>query len=190
MRALPEKFEELERWLLRDRALMAQSTGVPFIRLVYRPEEEADCVQRRELLRRTLEGKGVAVEPVSCRDVIFAHYERRGRLEQLFELEATAGAELAENIADHASQELTGRLMQAVELLSSGRECHDGVVFLTDVAFLYPYLHLGPILDNCTNCIQPPMALAVFYPGEVNLENRLMFLGVRPTSYYRTRDLI
>jgi hypothetical protein len=49
---------------------------------------------------------------------------------------------------------------------------------------------LGPILDNCTNCIQPPMALAVFYPGEVNLENRLLFLGVRPTSYYRTRDLI
>jgi hypothetical protein len=152
---------------------------------VYRPEEEADCVRRRELLRRTLEGRGVKVQTVSCRDVIFAYYERRGRLEQLFELEATAGVELAKNIADHASQELTGRLMQAAESLGS-----DGVVFLTDVAFLYPYLHLGPILDNCTNCIQPPMALAVFYPGEVNLENRLMFLGVRPTSYYRTRDLI
>jgi hypothetical protein len=34
------------------------------------------------------------------------------------------------------------------------------------------------------------LALAVFYPGVVNLEGRLMFLGVRPTSYYRTRDLI
>lgn len=185
MRALPEKFEELERWLLRDRPLLAQSTGVPFIRLVYRPEEEADCGRRRELLRRTLEGHGVKVQTISCRDVIFAHYERRGRLEQFFELDATAGAELAQNIADHASQELAGRLIQAVELLGS-----DGVIFLTDVAFLYPYLHLGPILDNCTNRIQPPMALAVFYPGEVNLGNRLMFLGVRPTSYYRTRDLI
>jgi len=185
LRALPEKFEDLERWLLGDRALLAQSTGVPFIRLVYRPDEEADCVRRRGLLRRTLEGRGVKVQTVSCRDVIFAHYERRGRLEQLFQLEATAGSELGENIADHAAQELTARLMQAVESLD-----RDGVVFLTDVAFLYPYLHLGPILDNCTNCIQPPMALAVFYPGEVNLENRLMFLGVRPTSYYRTRHLI
>ena len=185
MRALPEKFEDLERWLLRDRALLAQSTGVPFIRLVYRPGEEADCLRRREVLRRTLEGQGVKVQTVSCRDVIFAHYERRGRLEQLFLLEATEGPELGENIAGHAAQELTTRLMQAVEALST-----DGVVFLTDVAFLYPYLHLGPILDNCTNCIEPPMALAVFYPGEVNLENRLMFLGVRPTSYYRTRDLI
>lgn len=185
MRALPEKFEELERWLLRDRALLPQSTGVPFIRLVYRPEEEADCVRRRELLRRTLEGQGIRVETVSCRDVIFAHYERRGRLEQLLKLEATAEAELAKNIADHASRELTSRLMQAVESLGN-----DGVILLADVAFLYPYLHLGPILDDCTNCIRPPMALAVFYPGEVNLEGRLMFLGVRPTSYYRTRDLI
>ena len=190
MRALPEKFEDLERWLLGDRALLAQSTGVPFIRLVYRPDEEADCVRRRGLLRRTLEGRGVKVQTVSCRDVIFAHYERRGRLEQLFQLEATADPELGDNIAGHAAQELTTRLMQAVESLGNGRGTHDGVVFLTDVAFLYPYLHLGPILDNCTNCIQPPMALAVFYPGEVDLENRLMFLGVRPTSYYRTRDLI
>jgi hypothetical protein len=185
LRALPEKFEDLERWLLGDRALLAQSTGVPFIRLVYRPDEEADCVRRRGLLRRTLEGRGVKVQTVSCRDVIFAHYERRGRLEQLFQLEATADPELGDNIAGHAAQELTTRLMQAVESLGN-----DGVIFLTDVAFLYPYLHLGPILDNCTNCIQPPMALAVFYPGEVNLENRLMFLGVRPTSYYRTRHLI
>lgn len=185
MRALPEKFEELERWLLRDRALLAQCTGVPFIRLVYRPEEEAECARRRELLRRTLEGQGVRVQTVSCRDVIFAHYERRGRLEQLFELEATAGADLNDNIARHAAQELKGRLMQAVESLGD-----DGVILLTDVAFIYPYLHLGPVLDDCTNCIRPPMALVIFYPGEVNLEGRLMFLGVRPTSYYRTRDLI
>lgn len=185
MRALPEKFEELERWLLHDRALLAQSTGVPFVRLIYRPQEETECVRRRELLRRTLEGRNVRVGTVSCRDVIFAHYERRGRITQLFELEATAGASLNENIAGHAGRELTDRLMQAVETL--GR---DGVILLTDVAFLYPYVHLGLILDNCTNRIQPPMALAVFYPGEVNLENRLMYLGVRPTSYYRTRDLI
>jgi mannose/fructose-specific phosphotransferase system component IIA len=48
-------------------------------------------------------------------------------------LEATAGPELGENIADHAAQELTARLMQAIESLD-----RDGVVFLTDVAFLYP----------------------------------------------------
>jgi hypothetical protein len=92
---------------------------------------------------------------------------------------------LGRNIAENAVQELTARLVQAVESLGS-----DGVIFLADVAFLHPYLHLGPILDDCTNCVRPPMALAVFYPGEVNLEGRLLFLGVRPTSYYRTRDLI
>lgn len=187
MRALPERFEELERWLLRDRTLFAQSTGVPFIRLVYQPAEEIECVRRRELLRRTLEGQRVKVQTVSCRDVIFAHYERRGRIEQLLELEVvgTDKADLHDNIARHAGEELTTRLLLAVEALAG-----NGVIFLTDIAFLYPYLHLGPILDNCTNRIQPPMALAVFYPGEVNHENRLMFLGVRPTSYYRTRDLI
>lgn len=185
MRPLSEKFEELERLLLHDRALLAQNTGVPFVRLVYHLEEEADCTRRRELLRRTLEGKGVTVEAISCRDVIFAHYERRGRLEQLFQLEAVEDADLAQNIRDHAALELTQRLQRAVITLGS-----DGVIFLHDVAFLHPYLHLGPILDDCTNCIRPPMALAVFYPGEVSVEGQLMFLGLRPTSYYRTRDLI
>lgn len=185
MRALPEKFEELERWLLHDRALLAQNTGVPFVRLVYRPDEELDCVKRRDSLQRGLERRGIVVRTVSCREVIFAHYERRGRLEQLFELEAAAGPELGHSIAAHAAKELAARLMHAVESLGG-----DGVIFLTDVAFLHPYLHLGPILDDCTNVIVPPTALVVFYPGEVNHERRLMFLGVRPTSYYRTRDLI
>ena len=185
MRPLPEKFEELEDLLLHHRGTLAQNTGVPFVRLVYRPEEEVECLRRRELLERALRREGIAVETVSCRGAIFAHYERRGRLNQLFELERTEGERLSASIARHARQELTDQLLSAAERLNS-----DGVIFLVDVAFVYPYLHLTPILDDCINRITPPMALALFYPGEVDVDGRLLFLGVRPSGYYRTRDLI
>jgi hypothetical protein len=52
------------------------------------------------------------------------------------------------------------------------------------------WLLLALLLDDCTNRITPPLALVVFYPGEVDVDGRLLFLGVRPSGYYRTRDLI
>ena len=185
MRPLSEKFEELEDLLLHHRATLAQNTGVPFVRLVYRPEEEVECRRRRKLLERTLKREGVGVETVSCRGAIFAHYERRGRLDQLFELEGTEGDRLGTGIARHARQELTDRMLTATERLKG-----DGVIFLIDTAFTHPYLHLASVLDDCTNRITSPLALVVFYPGDVDVDGRLLFLGVRPSGYYRTRDLI
>ena len=185
MRPLLEKFEELENLLLHHRATLAQNTGVPFVRLVYRPDEEVECRRRRELLERTLRREGIAVETASCCGAIFAHYERRGRLDQLFELERTEGDRLSVSIARHGRQELTDQLLAAAERLKG-----DGVVFLVDAAFLYPYLHLAPVLEDCTNRITPPLALVVFYPGEVDVDGQLLFLGARPSGYYRTRDLI
>lgn len=185
MRPLPEKFEELENLLLHHRGTLAQNTGVPFVRLVYRPDEEVECRRRRELLERTLRREGIAAETASCRGAIFAHYEQRSRLDQLFELERTEGDRLSVSIARHARRELTDRLLTAAERLKG-----DGVVFLVDAAFLYPYLHLAPVLEDCTNCITPPLALVVFYPGEVDVDGQLLFLGVRPSGYYRTRDLL
>ena len=185
MRPLPEKFEELEELLLHHRHTLAQNTGVPFVRLVYRPDEEVECRRLRERLARMLKRDGVRVETVSCRGAIFAHYERRGRLDQLFEMEGIEGDRLSANIARHARQELVHQLLAAAERLNG-----DGVILLIDAAFIYPYLHLGPVLDDCTNRITPPMALALFYPGEVDVDGRLLFLGVRPSGYYRTRDLI
>ena len=185
MRPLRQKFEELEDLLLHHRRTLAQNTGVPFVRLVYQPDEEVPCRRLRDALARTLKREKIRVETVSCRGIIFAHYEQRQQLDQLFELERTEGERLSVNIAKHARRELTDRLLRAAERLEG-----DGVIFLTDVAFLYPYLHLSPVLDACTNHIVPPMALVVFYPGKVDTDNRLLLLGQRKSGYYRTRDLI
>jgi len=186
LRPLPEKFDELEGLLLHHRATLAQNTGVPFLRLVYHHEdEEIKCRRLRELLERTLRGKSVAVEVVSCRGAIFAHYERRGRLDQLFELEKTESDRLSSSIGRYARHELARRLLSAAERLNG-----DGVIFLVDVAFVHPYLHLTPVLDDCTNRIVPPVALVVFYPGTMSVDGQLLFLGTRPSGYYRTRDLI
>ena len=154
MRPLQEKFEELEDLLLHHRHTLAQNTGVPFVRLIYRPDEEIECRRLRERLARALKRDGVSVETVSCRGAIFAHYEHRGRLDRLFELEGEGIDSLSTNIAKHARQELVHQLLAATERLKG-----DGVIFLVDVSFVYPYLHLGPVLDDCVNRITPPMAL-------------------------------
>lgn len=180
-----DKFDELEDLLTQHRRTLAQNTGVPFIRLVYQAEEEYPCQRLRETLARTLAQKQVTVKTVSCCGAVFTHYEERGRLEQLFELEQTGTERLSANIARHARRELDRRLASTIEGLKG-----DGVIFLVDTAFAYPYFQLGPVLDACTNLITPPMALVVFYPGEVDANGRLMFLGQRLSGYYRTRDLI
>ena len=185
MRSLQDKFEELENLLLHYRQTLAQHVGVPFVRLVYSPEEEVECQRLREGLARTLERDGVSVETVSCRGAIFAQHEHRGRLDQLFELEREKEQKLGDNIAKHAHQELVDRLLAAAERLNG-----DGVIFQTDVAFIYPYIHQAPVLEECTNRITPPLALVIFYPCEGDVDGHLLFLGTRSSGYYRTRDLI
>lgn len=185
MRSLHQKFEELEDLLLNHRRTLAQNTGVPFIRLMYPAKDEHSCHRFCDTLVRTLKQRDIPVEVVSCRGVLFTHYEETDRLEPLFELEPNGGDRLAEHIAIHARRELAARIERAAERLNE-----DGVIFLTETAFTYPYLHLSTVLDDCTNRIRPPLALVVFYPGEVDVDGQLLFLGQRPSGYYRTRDLI
>jgi hypothetical protein len=185
LRPLSEKFDQLESLLLHHRAILAQNTGVPFLRLVYRPDEEEACRHRREVLARVLEGQGTRVETVSCKGAIFGHYERRGRLTRLFELEKENSDWLAGNIGPHARREMVDRLLAAVDRLGD-----DGVLFVVDVAFGYPYLSLAGVLHDVTNRIQSPMALVLFYPGEVTSDGQIQLLGRRASGTYRTRDLV
>ena len=124
MRPLSQKFDELEDMLLHHRRTLAQNTGVPFLRLVYKPDEEIPCTRRRETLVRTLEKRQVTVEAVSCRGVIFAHYEERGRLEQLYKLEQTEPERLRDNIAKHARL----RWLTRVDTVTAGRALMQEVI--------------------------------------------------------------
>jgi len=185
LRPLPDKFEELEKLLLHSRDTLAQNAGVPFIRLVYRPEEEQACCHQRETLARVLVDRGIPVETVSCRGAFFAHYERLGRLDRLFELAETNPDWLERNIGQHARKEMVSQLLAAAATLGS-----DGVIFMVDTAFTYPYLSLAGVLHDVTNQIVPPMALVLFYPGELSVDGELLLLGRRPSGVYRTIDLM
>ena len=185
MKPLRQKFDELETLLLHHRATLDQNTGVPFLRLVYRPEEETACGHRRETLARVLAAQGIDFEFVSCKGACFSYYERQGRLDRLFELEGTRPDWLRRNIGQHARSEMVDRLLQANARLGG-----NGVLFVVDTAFAYPYLSLAGVLHDVTNSIVPPAALVLFYPGEVGVDGELLLLGRRPSGTYRTRDLV
>jgi len=80
--------------------------------------------------------------------------------------------------------------VETYPLTATGRLKGKGVILLVDAAFIYPYLYLAPVLDHCTNHITPPLALVIFYPGEADVDGRLLSLGVWPSENYRTLDLI
>ncbi len=185
MRPLQDKFDELETLLLHHRDTLAQNTGVPFLRLVYRPEEEESCGRQRDTLIRVLESQGIPAVTVSCKGAIFAHYERQGRLERLFELEKTEPEWLQRSMGPHARKEMVERLLQAADRLPG-----DGIIFVVDTALVYPYLSLAGVLHDITNQITSPTALVLFYPGEVSVDGELLLLGRRASGTYRTRDLV
>jgi hypothetical protein len=185
LRPLPEKFDELETLLLYHRRTLGQSIGAPFIRLVYEPDEAIACQRHRRRTARVLEEREhIPVRTVSCRGAIFAHYEERGRLDALFAFSPAEVAEVSGAMANYASDELEARVLEASRALGD-----DGVIFLTDVAFLYPYVQLGGVLEACIDHIRAPKALVFFYPATVDVNNTLWFLGRRRSGYYRARTL-
>ena len=183
---LQDKFNKLEKLLLDSRDTLAQGAGVPFIRLIYKPNLEEECTYRRKTLFQVLKDRGIPVRTVSVKGVIFSYYEKENRLEDLFQLENEDGISdrLNRHLHKRSKEELVKRLKEAIEKLDS-----DGVIFLTDVAFAYPFLSISPVLEELTNQIKPPKALVIFYPGEIKNE-RFFFLGERESGYYRSRDIV
>lgn len=183
---LPEKFNKLEKLLLDSRDTLAQGAGVPFVRLVYNPNLEEECKYRQQTLIQVLEDKGIPVRIVSVKGVLFSYYEKENRLEDLFQLENKDGIsdKLSRHLHKRSKEELVKRLKKTAEELDP-----DCVIFLTDVAFAYPFLSISPVLEELTNQIKPPKALVIFYPGEMKNE-RVFFLGERESGYYRSRDII
>src|SRR5258706_13754297 len=90
MTLLP-RFRELERALLHDRHLLAVHSGVPFLVLVYPPEQERLCRELQAELMEKLRARGTPVIEHRLDTFIFDYYEQRikdrGGVGRIFQLE-------------------------------------------------------------------------------------------------------
>lgn len=175
--SLSEKFDELERLLglrstesLALRDMLALYFGVPFILLIYDPGEERLCQARRQELAERLRTRGQPVHEIGLGSFIFDYYRKKGQLERLFALDRERPRELGRMIAAVYRPVLVERIVAEA---GSGEE--EAVVFLHEVACLYPFVRVCNLLTDLENRLR--QTLVVFYPGSER-DGRLMFLNM------------
>ena len=181
---LSPKFLELETLLLEQRHLLSLHSGVPFILLVYDPEDEHWCQARQVELQEKLRFKGLDVIEHRLNTFIFEYYEQKGQLERIFELDRDPARrdELRQMISTAYERELVKR----IEDNAHQADLERSVIFLTGVASIYPFARISNLLNTLENRVKVP--LVVFYPGSER-DGKLSFLNQEPHVGYRARRI-
>ncbi len=186
MSSLAEKFTELESLLCDHRQTLALHAGVPFVLLIYEPEQERSCREEQALLATKLNDAGLTIREISVETFVFDHYTELGLLDKVFEKELAQPESVYRDLARHYRPALTRHIAETADSLDN----QDAVLFLTRVAHLYPFVRVANLLEDLENRVQLP--LVVFYPGE-ELDGELRFLGLEnadgPHTKYRARRI-
>jgi len=186
MLSLVEKFAELERMLLNHRKTLALHAGVPFVLLIYDPNEERRCQEEVAHLMTKLTDVSIVVHEISVETFIFDHYADVGLLDKVFEKECAEPGDVYRDLAKNYRPALIRHIIQAAEALDG----QDAVLFLTQVAHLYPFLRVSNLLQGLENRVKLPFV--IFYPGE-ELDGELRFLCLEnadgPHTKYRARRI-
>jgi hypothetical protein len=179
---LQPKFTELERVLLEQRHLIGLHSGVPFLLLVYPPDQELECHWRQEHVAEKLRARGTPVLECHLGTFFFDYYKERGYLDKIFELDRDPKQRdnLRRMIAGVYEKNLPGWVMELTKKAEP-----NGVIFLTSVASLYPFARVSNLLSELENLVRLPMV--TFYPGR-HSEDGLYFLdSTQPHTGYRAR---
>jgi len=186
MSSLAEKFAELERLLLNNRQTLALYSGVPFVLLLYNPQEERACRERQGHLTAKLTDVGLHVSEISVETFVFDHYAEIGLLDKMLEKERTRPGDVHRDLARNYRPALVQHIIEKAQAL----EGQDAVLFLTRVAHLYPFVRVSNLLEDLENRVKLP--LVIFYPGE-ELDGELRFLCLEnadgPHTKYRARRI-
>jgi hypothetical protein len=186
MPSLAEKFTELEKLIIEQRKTLHLHAGVPFMLLIYDPDEEFHCREEQAHLKNKLTDEKLIVREIAVEKFIFAHYAEIGLLNKIFEKEAVTPDVVYRDLAKNYRPALVKHIIQVADAL--GEE--DAVLFLTQTAHLYPFVWVSNLLEDLENRVKLP--LVVFYPGE-EFDDELRFLCLEssdgPHTKYRARRI-
>jgi len=178
---LRDKFEELADLLIQHRDTLAQGTGVPFVRLIYLPEEELEAQDLTKLLKQKLEKAGLRSVEINCGEYPFRYYRQKDRLELRLSTAEARLSDASNEMGKHAEEDLLADIVKQAESADERT-----VILLTQTGLLYSFAELAGVLQDCENRVHVP--LVILYPATV-AEKRILFMGKREQGYYRTRDI-
>ena len=177
MASLDSDFEEL-RQRLRDSTRLRNTGGEPVYYLVFAPERMLDVKRRVRPWKVKLEHDDWKVVVVSLANVLDEHFTNHPL--RPFWLSGEAGASQIEVNETLRASLVDGQIAEnAILAAQEDLQCTPrGLIFVTDVESLHPYLRIGAIEQRlqgrvCTTVV-------VLYPGVRSGETRLSFLGIYP----------
>ena len=175
-RTLDNKFVELENLLLSKGYEQARArTGVPFIILLYPPEEEVQVRLRIGTLGKKLESNGWKIQYFEPEPLLFEFLDSKGKSKDAFEAERQDPNQLRSNIATD---------LFIKHLTELGKVAKDkSVLFVRRAGGFYPHVNIHSLQERLVNVLK--MTTVFFIPAIETEGNHYLFMGKEKTQKYR-----
>ncbi|MHA1195331.1 MAG: BREX protein BrxB domain-containing protein [Promethearchaeota archaeon] len=174
--SLKEKFKNLEQIITEQNHLINQFSGIPFVILIYDPQDQKECYENIEDLKKKLEKKGNKILKIPIGDFIFNYFEKKGKIEELINYDKIEPDLVRKELANVCEKQFNYYLHSEIEKINPN------YIFFTNVGGLYPYSRLSNILRSLEKIKIPIIA---FYPGKI-VNYELYFLNkFKSDDYYR-----
>jgi hypothetical protein len=175
-RTLDNKFQELEMLLLSGGYEQARArTGVPFIILLYPPEEEVQTRRRISTLAKKLESHGWKINYFEPEPLLFEFLESKGKSKDAFEAERKDPNQLRSNIAAD---------LFVKKLTDLGKDINDkSVILVRRAGGFYPHVNIHSLQERLVNGVK--MTTVFFIPAIETEGNHYLYMGKEKTQKYR-----
>jgi len=175
-RPLDDKFKELENLMLSGGYEQARArTGVPFIVLLYPPEEEIQVRSRIGTLQKKLESNGWQIKCFEPEPLLFEFLESKGKSKQAFEAERANPKQLRSAIAAD---------LFVKRLAELGEEPKQKLaIFVRRAGGFYPHVNIHSLQERLVNNVK--VTTVFFIPAVETEGNYYLFMGIEKTLKYR-----
>lgn len=173
---LDKKFNEIEELLVSGGAEQVKGRrGVPFIVLLYPPDEELQVRSRIDILKRKLETEGWDIQSFQPEPVLFKFLESKGKLKDVFEAERKDPQQLRSKIASD---------LFVKHLADLGKDFKPKTaIFIRRAGGFYPHVNIHSLQEQLVNKVKKT---TVFFIPAIETEGQeYIFLGKIRTQKYR-----
>ncbi len=186
LESLEIKFDKLFSNLKKESFLSMSALGgeIPFYIVPYNPTQENDVISKTKQLKDRLSLAGISVYEINLFDLALDMLEDRGVLDKIVAKESSLSkAKLFKTLQGVLDSET--KLIPQIEKLA--KENPSGMIFLTGIGQVFPYIRSHTILNNLQNSIKDRPTV-MFFPGTYGKDLSL-FGTLKDDNYYRAFNL-
>jgi hypothetical protein len=173
---LDKKFNELEDLLISGGAEQIKARrGVPFIVLLYAPDQEIQVRSRIDTLKLKLEKEGWDIKIFQPEPILFKFLKEKGKIEEVFEAERKDPQQLRSKIASD---------LFVKELVTLGKDFDPKTaIFIQKAGGFFPHVNIHSFQEQLVNKVNKTTVF--FIPAIETGGQEYIFMGKIRTQKYR-----